>query len=215
MSTARLIFTDNAEKYRKLISGELLSFGIECIGEAANGRELLKLLRSLVPDVVLLDLDMPVMNGNEALNRIMKDFPSTRVIILSIFYEELLVEDYIKRGARGYLPKEEVNGNIALLANAIEKVMQGEVYVYHLPPEKQKEVISYSEKQKTLAPMICQGFTNEEIADELKIQVRGVEKQRSKIYSKISGGRAIDFYRYAFSKGLQFLGEVRRRMRRD
>lgn len=207
MGNTRIIFTDNVEKYRKIILEELKPFGISCIGEAGNGLELLRLLPKLKPDVVLLDLEMPVMDGNEALNEVMKKFPETKVIILSMHYEQLLVEDYLKRGAKGYIPKDEIAGDMSLLAEGIKKVQAGEIFVHHLPEEKQVASIRYSLKQKQMAPLMCQGFTNEEIASELSMGVRGVEKQRSKIYSKV-GGKAIDFYKYAFSRGLQFLGSV-------
>jgi len=210
MSSTQIIFTDNVEKYRKLVLEELKEFNIHCIGEAANGLELLRLLKEHHPEVVLLDLEMPVMDGSEALNQIMQLFPETRVIILSMHYESLLVEDYIHRGAKGYLPKDEIAGDISLLAKAIEAVKNGEIFVHHIPPAKDPKALIYSTKQKVIAPMICQGLTNEEIAVEMNIGVRGVEKLRSKIYAKLDGGRAVDFYRYAFSKGLQFLGAARK-----
>jgi len=210
MGATKIIFADNVEKYRKVILEELLPYGIVSIGEAANGADLLRLLILLKPDVVLLDLEMPVMDGNEALNEIMIKFPGTKVIIVSMHYEQLLVEDYIFRGAKGYIPKDEIAGDIGLLARAIKKVKEGEIFVHHLPLEKQEGSIKYSFKQKQITPLICQGYTNEQISEELSIGVRGVEKHRSKLYSKV-GGKAIDFYRYAFSKGLHFLGRARRR----
>ena len=212
MGSTKIIFTDNVEKYRKVILEELAPFGISCVAEANDGKELLKLLPLVKADVVLLDLEMPVMDGNEALNHIMEKFPETKVIILSMHYEQLLVEDYIMRGARGYIPKDEMAGDINLLVSAIEKVKAGGIFVHHLPQKKQDRAIKYSFKQKQMTPMICQGLTNEEIAVEMCIGVRGVEKQKSKIYSQV-GGKAIDFYRYAFSKGLHFLGGFQKRKR--
>lgn len=210
MDVVKIIFTDNVQKYRKVILKELAPLGIQCIGEAQNGLELLKILPLLKPDVVLLDLEMPVMDGNEALGRLMQKYPDTKVIILSMYYEPLLVEDYVKRGARGYVPKDEVAGNIKLLADAIKKVHAGEIFVHHPPEEKQMPSLKYSHRQKKIAPMICQGFTNEEIAGELCIGIRGVEKHRSKIYSQV-GGKALDFYKYAFSRGLHFLADISRK----
>ena len=137
MGTTSIVFTDNVEKYRHFILEELKAFNIRCIGQASNGVELLRILGPLKPDVVLLDLEMPVMDGNEALDHIMEKFPETKVIILSMHYEQLLVEDYINRGARGYIPKDEIAGDIKLLVKAIEAVKVGNVFIHHLPPEKQ------------------------------------------------------------------------------
>lgn len=215
MEPTRIIFTDNAERYRKVILQELHEHNIRCIGEADHGKDLLRLLKSLKPDVVLLDLEMPVMDGNETLSYIMEDFPGTRVIILSNYYEQMLTEDYIRRGAKGYIPKDEIAGNPALLVKAIEAVKKGETFVHHLPIERQIGAMKFSLKQQQITPLMCQGFTNEEIARTLNIQVRSVEKQRSRIYTKIGGGKAIDFYRYAFSKGLQFLGGLRKNQRTE
>lgn len=212
METTKIIFADNVERYRKIIINELLPFDISCVGEASNGAELLKLLskKRIEADVILLDLEMPVMDGNEALNEIMEKHPNTRVIILSIHYQQILVENYIQRGAYGYVSKADIAGNMNLLAEAIHEVKAGKIFVHHLSQRIQLDPIRYSNRQKQLAPMICQGYTNEQMADELNIGVRGVEKLRSKMYSKISGGRAIDFYRYAFSRGLQFLGAMKK-----
>jgi DNA-binding NarL/FixJ family response regulator len=211
METTRIIFTDNVERYRRVILAELSSFGISCIGEASNGLELLKLLVKKQPDVVLLDLEMPIMDGNEALNHILEKFPATKVVILSMHYEQILVENYIQRGARGYVSKDEIAGNTRLLADAIEEVKHGNIFVHHLSQRMQMDHIPYSSRMKELAPMVCQGLTNEQIASKLHMGVRGVEKLRSKLYSKINGGRAVDFYRYAFSRGLQFLGYYKQR----
>jgi DNA-binding NarL/FixJ family response regulator len=205
METTRIIFTDNVPRYRDIIIQDLSLHNIVCISEADNGRELLRLLKSTKPDVVLLDLEMPVMDGNETLDHIMKEHPDTKVIILSMYYEQLLVEDYIRRGARGYIPKDEIAGNIELLVTAIKTVKRGQPFVHHLPVQKQPGLLKYSSMQKQITPMLCHGYTNQEIAEELSMHIRNVEKQRSKIYTKIGGEKAVDFYRYAFSRGLQFL----------
>lgn len=210
MGTAKIVFTDNVERYRKVILDELHPYGIECLGEASNGQELLRLLQHVRPDVVLLDLEMPVMDGNEALNHIMAYFPYTKVIILSMHYEQILVENYIERGAMGYVSKDEIAGNPEILAKAITEVKQGRLFVHHMMEGIALETIHYSRRQKEAAPMICKGYTNEEIAEELRMGVRGVEKLRSNLYAKINGGRAVDFYRYAFSRGLHFLGKTRK-----
>jgi DNA-binding NarL/FixJ family response regulator len=206
----KLYFADDKEKFRRMILGELDRYReIHCIGEAENGIELLELLDQRLPDVVLLDLDMPVMDGNEAMNQIMKRYPRTRVIILSMHYEPMLVENYIARGARGYIPKDEICGNIEVLIEGIRKVHSGEPYIRHVHPESRTNPFkdALKPKHKDIIPLMCDGWTNKDIATQLGRHERTVEKQRHEIYSSIQTKKAADFFRYAFSKGLQFLGK--------
>lgn len=208
----QIIFTDDKEKFRKAILDELKLYNIECIGQAENGKQLLKLLEVKTPDVVLLDLEMPVMDGNEAMKQIMELYPETKVIILSLYNESLLVEDYIRRGAKGYLAKDEIAGDIELLAHAIERVSEGEVFIslrVEKVGKKHVKIKGYSSRQKEIIPLLCEGKTNKEISEEIGIVVRSVEKQRQKIYEKTNSSKSIDFFKYAFVRGLQFLGGPR------
>jgi two-component system NarL family response regulator len=199
-----VIYAEDHSQFRSAVVQELEQYGITVLAQCNNGRELLSQLK-LWPDVVLLDLDMPVMNGNNTLDHIIKKAPGTKVIIVSMHYEELLVENYVKRGARGYISKDAFAGNIELLVNAIKKVAAGGIHLHHLPPQREK----LSTRQKEMIPYMVEGYTSKQIASEIGIVERSVEKQKQKIYNKIGGNRLIDFYKYAFSKGLQFLGRGR------
>lgn len=206
----QIVFADDKELFRNAILRELLDYNIDCIGEAANGLDLLEKLSVLKPDVVLLDLEMPVMNGNEAMEAISRLYPKTKIIILSLHNDELLVEDYIKRGVKGYLAKDEISGNVKLLAEAIDKVHKGKTFISRPHTGNEPKLLKgrgYTLKQKEIIPMICEGMTNKEIAREMGILERSVEKQRKKIYQKTNSFKSIDFFKYAFVKGLQFLGK--------
>jgi DNA-binding NarL/FixJ family response regulator len=200
----KLIVTDDKENYRKLIRQILQPYAVEIVAEASNGKELLKLLRKKPADIVLLDLEMPIMDGNQAFERISREFPGTRVIILSYYYESVLMEDYLQRGAKGYIPKDRLDPE--LLIRALKEVKRGGVFVYEAPVDQKK----FSSRQKEIMPLIFEGFTNEEIAETVCISKRSVEKQRHKIYEKSGAEKVIDFYKYAFSKGLQFLGHPKK-----
>jgi two-component system response regulator DegU len=198
----RVILTEDKEQYRKVLRELLSTFSMKVIAEAENGWKLIQLLEKMRPDVVLLDLEMPVMDGNAAFDFISKKYPLIKVIILSLHYEELLIENYLDRGAKGYLPKDAIMGSPELLINAIRKVHQGGKFIYEYPSEVEK----FSQRQKEILPLIFEGLTNEAIANETGISVRAVEKQRQKMYKKSGSDKVINFYKYAFSKGLQFLG---------
>jgi DNA-binding NarL/FixJ family response regulator len=197
-----IIFCEDKRIFRDGVIEALQDFDVKVLAEAENGRELLKLLVCYKPDIVLLDLEMPVMNGSEALEAIAKRFPDIRVIILSLYFEEALQENFLARGARGYLPKDAVAGNIELLVEAMRTVKNGGIFKFDFPCEKK----NYSRRQKELMPLIFDGFTNEEIAGKMGISKRSVEKHRQKLYEKAGVKKSIDFYKYAFVKGFQFLG---------
>ncbi len=196
-----IIYAEDHTQFRKAVVKELELLDIKVVAQCNNGKELLDELKRW-PDVVLLDLDMPVMNGNHTLDHIMKHWPETKILIVSMHYEELLVENYIKRGARGYISKDAFAGNIELLVKGIKKVAKGDTYIHQMPGLHKK----FSLRQKEIIPYMVEGVTTKEIADEIGIVERAVEKQKQKIYQKTGGNRAIDFYKYAFAKGLQFLG---------
>ncbi len=202
----KLILADDKAMYRTALKEALECFSVSIIGEAGNGKELLTLLSKTQPDVVLLDLEMPVMNGNITFDAINKNFPDVKVIILSFYFESLLVEDYIQRGAKGYIPKEAVEPE--LLVDAITRVHNGETFIYEKPPNKER----FTARQKEIMQLVFEGLTNDDIAEEVHITKRAVEKQRQKIYMNSGAEKAIDFYKYAFSRGLQFLGRFSKQL---
>jgi len=199
-----IIIAEDKELLRKAIIGDLCQYNIKIAGEASNGRMLLKLLQSKHPDVVLLDLDMPVMDGNEAMNHLMRDFPETKVLILTLHNEFLLVENYLARGARGFIPKDEIAGDISVLVKAIMKVKDGGIYIHPRLGEKRR----FTKRQKDILPLLFEGKTNEQIAAEVGMSKRGMEKSRRRIYEKVGTDHGVGFYKFAFSRGLQFLSRI-------
>lgn len=201
----KLIITDDKEEYRRIFASMLDGYAfIDIIGQAENGQALLNLLRNKRPDVVLLDLNMPVMDGNETYSILSKTHPAVKVIILSQHFEPVLVENYVLRGAKGYLPKEAIMTNETLLVNAISKVKSGGTFIF----DNKMQGDHFTRRQKELLPFIFDGYTNEAIAKEIGISRRAVEKHRQKLYEKAGTIRSIDFYKYAFLRGLQFLGRI-------
>ena len=203
-----ILYAEDRLHYRKGIIAELEDRNIYCIGEAENGKELLRLLKTKMPDVILLDLEMPVMNGNEAMNQIMNDFPGAKVLVMSLHYEVELIEDYIKRGAKGYVSKDVICGNMDLLVEAIQKIKAGEIFKQTLPKSERKK---FTARQREMIPLICDEMTNKEIAEELGIKERSVEKRRQKNYSRSNSAGATSFLKFAFKKGLDLLGGKNKR----
>lgn len=208
-----ILFAEDNERYRKLIINELALFNIVCIGEANNGRELLNLLRFEDPNVILLDLQMPEMDGNETMSRITELYPQAKVIILSLYADSLLMENYLERGAKTYLPKDEISGNISLLVEAIRKTHKDSLFKLDLDRKRQSlpSEETFTIRQKEIIPLICDGLTNKEIAKEIGILERSVEKQRRKIYDKTNSQKTSGFLKNMVLRGLHLLGRNNRR----
>jgi len=185
---------------------------IVVIGEAENGKVLLELLRKKQPDVLLLDLEMPVMDGFEAFGVIRKRYPQIKVVILSAHNDKKLISNFIKNGARGYLQKD---CNPKILLDAIHTVYQGEIYFDNatsyalLNQVKNTDWIGGYEVKLTLTnremqivKYICEGKTNKEIASSLNIERRTVEFHRSNIFKKTRAGNPIGLAVYAAKNGI-------------
>lgn len=203
MQKIEVIIADDKPAYRKAIAAILDLSAVRIIGEAGDGRELLAMLRKHEPHIVLLDLEMPVMDGNKAFELVHRHHPHVKVIILSSYIDSLLIEHYLERGAKGYIPKDVLSSE--LLNEAFQTVLGGGVFVH--------ETLSgslFTQRQKQILPLIFEGLTNEEIADEVSVGTRAIEKQRYKIYQQVGAKKAVDLYKYAFTRGLQFLGRIGR-----
>jgi DNA-binding NarL/FixJ family response regulator len=192
---------------RKLL--ESLS-GVEVVAEAGDGREALALVGSKNPDLVLLDITMPGLNGLEAAERIGREHPGTRVILLSMHASEEHVLRALRAGAAGYLPKDAALGELELAINAVRK---GETY---LSPAVSRHVSDYvrrtgaeTEPRESLTPrqreilqLIAEGQSTKRIAGTLGVSVKTVETHRSQLMEKLDIHDVAGLVRYAIRIGL-------------
>lgn len=200
----RIIIADDKPQFRKLLC-EILNFpNLEIVDQAENGEVLLEKLATTYVDIVLLDLEMPVMDGNKAFELIRNDFQHIKIIILSLHCEQILIDNYIQRGARGYFSKDGILGENLSLVDAINKIHYEDIVVF----EKQKKTSSFTNRQVNIMPLIFEGLANSEIAEQVGVSTRAVEKQKRTIYKKSGSSKAVDFYKYAFTRGLQFLSRI-------
>ena len=183
---------------------------IEVVGEAINGREAVEQAGQLLPDVVLMDLMMPEMDGIEATRRIRASSPRTQVIVLTSFAEDDRVFPSIKAGAVGYLLKDIRSDD---LAEAIRSATRGEVILHPEIAKKLMEEFSSSERQKPspegltdreLAVLSCiaRGLANKEISNELMISEKTVKTHVSNILSKLHLADRTQAAIYALKAGL-------------
>jgi len=193
---------------RAVLKGEA---GMELVGEASGGDEALRLVESLHPDILVLDLSMPDLDGIQVTKRIQSIAPDVRVLILTVHEEDALLREAIRAGAAGYILKHAAE---AELISAIHTVQMGDTYVHpklirsllaapekHGPPSPQPEEI-LTPRELDVLNRIVQGYTNRQIAEELKLSVRTVEGYRANMSEKLGLHSRAELVRYAREHGL-------------
>jgi DNA-binding NarL/FixJ family response regulator len=187
---------------------------IEIIGEAKTGREAVKLTGDLRPEIVVMDIAMPLLNGMQATRQILKAFPSTKVLILSAHSDSEYVEQMVKAGAMGYLLKQS-SGDV--LAKAIREVQKGKTFftssiAKHLREEYQKSPdgvglrkkarAKLTSRESELLQLIAEGHVNKQIASELGISIKTVEKHRQHLMEKLNIHDVAGLTRFAIAAGI-------------
>jgi len=196
---------------RTLLVNEL---GMEVVGEAGNGEEAIRLTRQLAPDIVIMDITMPGLDGIEATRQIVTEMPSVRVIALSMHANKLFVEDIFKAGASGYLLK--ACASLELEA-AIQTVLKGEVYIC---PKIAGVVVGARENPDSTTPsslnlltvkecevlrLVVSGKSTKEIAQLLDKSPQTVDASRRQIMQKLGIENLADLVKYAIREGLTTL----------
>jgi two-component system, NarL family, response regulator LiaR len=211
-----LIADDHAvvrEGLRTLIGYEP---GMEIVGEAANGVDAVRMARNVHPDVILLDMVMPKMDGLEAIGKIKQDNPAACILVLSSFSDDDRTFGAIKAGALGYLLKD---ASPTALIQAIRSVCHGE---FSLSPDIARQVMSELQRSSDLPPteepltarevdvlkLVAQGLTNHEIGAALCISVRTVSNHVSSILAKLHLANRTQAALYALKEGLIHLDDL-------
>ena len=177
---------------------------IEIVGEASNGKEFLEMAENTQIDIVLMDINMPEMNGIEATREALKRYPDMKVIVLSMHGEEEYYDQMLDAGVKGFLLK---NSDADELISALEAVMAGKSYfsqelLVDILDQKrlQKlkiETVKLSQRELEVLKLICDGYSNAEIAEELFISQRTVDRHRSNLLSKTSCKNSTSLVMYA------------------
>jgi two-component system nitrate/nitrite response regulator NarL len=183
---------------------------LEIVGEAGNGREAIQKARELKPDLMLMDIDMPQMNGLAVAELLHRELPATRVLILSMHSNTEYVIRIIQSGARGFVLKEAPTEE---LVRAIEMVNAGEAYfspdVARVALNKfvqgavaGSETPALTSREREVLMLIADGLSNKEIACQLNVGVRTVETHRERIMRKLDIHSVAGLTKYAISTGL-------------
>ena len=184
---------------------------MELVGEASGGHEAIQLVEQTQPDVLLLDLSMPDLDGIEVTRAVKSRFPQLRVLVLTIHEDQGLLREAIRAGASGYILKRAAESE---LISAIHVLMRGDMYVdpammrdllsEAVPPSGRANAVVelLTPRELEVLKYIVQGYTNRQIGEELNISIRTVEGHRANLSGKLSLHSRVDLVRYAREHGL-------------
>ena len=179
---------------------------MELVGEATGGYEAIELVEETNPDVLLLDLSMPDLDGIAVTKKIKPRFPDIHILILTIHEDQALIREAIRAGASGYILKRAAESE---LISAINILMRGDMYIdpalvrelldetVSPPSPKGKTYETLSPRETEVLKYIVQGYTNRQIGEELKISTRTVEGHRANLCGKLGLQSRVDLVRYA------------------
>ena len=206
--SCRLLLADDHHIVRQALRGLLEKAGHEVIGEASDGREALKLARTLNPDIAVLDLSMPLLNGVDATREIRRLSPGIRTILLTMYTDKGYVLLALRAGARGYVLKTQAAED---LISAIREISRGETY---LSPGVAASVVDaflentdeaadpLTPRERQILQLVAEGNTTKEIARLLNVSFKTAESHRNHIMKKLDIHEVAGLVRYAIRKGM-------------
>ncbi|MCX6899780.1 MAG: response regulator transcription factor [Verrucomicrobia bacterium] len=215
MKTRVLLADDHKIMREGLRSLLAVTPGVEVVGEASDGRTAVQLVLKLMPDVVVMDIGMPDLNGVDATRQIKTRAPRTKVIALSLHSDERFIAGMFKAGASGYLLKD---GAFEELAHAIRTVADGHTY---LCPRIAKTVVkdylrdaqtaansgghALSDREREVLQLVAEGKSTKEIAGRLDVSVKTIETHRTRIMERLGVHSVAELTKYAVREGLTSL----------
>jgi len=187
--------------------------GLEVVGEAGDGLEAIRIVKKIRPDIILLDLSMPKMNGISVMKEIKSQFPETKIMALTIHESDQYVLEAFEAGADGYCLKDAGRNELMV---AVDSVLQGKRYIspsisgsvlegYLTGRRKLKSQTSWdtiTQREREVLKLLGEGYQNKEISDMLFISVKTVEKHRANIMNKLDLHNAAALTAYAIEHGL-------------
>lgn len=216
----RLLLCDDHAMFRQGLRSILeTEEGMRVIGEAATGREAVRYALSTHPDIILMDIQMPELDGVAATKTILEEFPEAKVIILTMYRQDRYVFEAIKAGARGYLLKDAdaddlisairrvADGEILLRAELAASVLDEFKRAKEAPEHPEHRLSELTEREATILRLLAQGASNAGIADALGVSEKTVRNRLSEIFSKLRLNNRTQAALYALREGIATLSE--------
>lgn len=206
MKKKQIVIVDDHQLFRnglKFILSEMMD--VEVVGEASNGKEFIELLNYIVPDLVLLDINMPHMNGVEAAKIALQKHQGLNILVLSMYGETEYYNTLIDIGIKGFILKDVDNRE---LRDAIDKVTSGgnyfsqELLLNLIKNKSSDDPIIITKREKEVLELICKGYSNQQISDMLFISQRTVERHRSSLLLKTDSKNSVSLVVYAIKNKL-------------
>jgi len=209
-----IIIVDDHKIFRDGLIMLLNNFDfVSIVGQVSNGEEFLELIDKVAPHIVLMDINMPKMNGIEATKQALKKYPEIKIIALTSFADDEYIEQMISAGVEGYMLKRS---DIEDFEKAIKKVAEGGSYfsseiikvisrnLYKDKERKSKEQIltKLTSREKQILHLICKGLNNEQIAELIYLSPKTIEKHKSSLFQKTETFNTVNLVIYAFKNQL-------------
>jgi len=215
MKKITIVLADDHTVVRQGLKSLFQSEGdIEVVGEAETGRQAVQLAMKLLPDVVVMDIAMPQLNGLEATRQITRDLPSTKVLILSSYSDDEYVNQLTDAGAVGYLVKQTAapdllraireahRGNAFFSPSISKRLMDHYRESFMQGKTEKKQNIYLTSREMEVLQLIAEGKANKQIAADLCISIKTVEKHRQQVMNKLNIHDIAGLTRYAIAKGI-------------
>ena len=214
MAKIRVLVTDDHAIVRDGVCALLaLTDDIEAVGEATDGREALEMVASLSPDVALMDIVMPLMDGLEATRRLRKEFPETKVIVLTQYEDRDYVIPAIEAGASGFISKAAASSE---LTSAIRSVYRGDSFlspsIARLLVDDYRQLASVgrsndttdqlTDREREVLKLLAEGHSTREIAQILVVSPKTVDRHKTNLMAKLDIHNRLDLFKYALRKGI-------------
>jgi len=204
----RILLADDHLVVREGLRSLLEAAGFKVVGEARDGREALKLARMLEPEVTVMDIGMPSLNGVDACRELLREVPEMRIIVLTVHGEDAYVIEALRSGARGYVLKTQAGSD---LVRAIGEVTQGRIY---LSPSVSSAVVQaflagstspadpLTPREREVLQLVAEGRSTKEVAGILGVSVKTAETHRTRLMTKLDIHHTAGLVHYAIRRGL-------------
>jgi len=206
MGKPSILIVDDHQLFRNGLKFILNETGkYEIIADVSNGNEFLEILSKYQPDIVLMDIKMPVMNGMEASQKALEKYPDLKILVLSMFGEEEYYNTMIDIGVKGFILKDVDNSE---LQQAIDRIIDGgsyfssELLLRLIKNKPEGNAVSLTNREKEVLQLICSGFSNHQISEKLFISQRTVERHRASLLEKTESKNSISLVVFAIKNNL-------------